>query len=262
MTKHTSNWSGTNFDDSRREQLRQAQAMSVRQRLEALDQLAQLSERMQAMPKCYPAGVEAGAAATANHEPGGKYGATSTCNEIVLGGCTPTPLASYLKALGVLRLVSTPDPQAKAAWRGEAFVLQTTLDRTGLEDFFLHEYQPTPILAPWNGGSGFYFQERKSAEKDPETGKRKKLGVRDQPTAATKTVESVLTSSSPRLRDYRSALSLGKQAVKQFGLEKAPENGKPKDDLVQFLRGSLPERCLEWLDAALVTKPLPQSLLT
>jgi len=44
-------WDKTTFDGSRREQLRRAQAMTVRQRLEAADQLAALSERMQAMPK-------------------------------------------------------------------------------------------------------------------------------------------------------------------------------------------------------------------
>jgi CRISPR-associated protein Csx17 len=27
-------------------------------------------------------------------------------NEIILAGCTPTPLANYLKALGVFRLVA------------------------------------------------------------------------------------------------------------------------------------------------------------
>jgi len=39
----------TTFDGSRREQLRQAQAMTVRQRLEALNGLTELSERIQAM---------------------------------------------------------------------------------------------------------------------------------------------------------------------------------------------------------------------
>lgn len=50
----TKDRSGADFDDSRREQLRQAQEMSLRRRLEALDQLAQLSDRLQAMPKHYP----------------------------------------------------------------------------------------------------------------------------------------------------------------------------------------------------------------
>lgn len=44
-------WEKTTFDGSRREQLRQARRMTVRQRLEALDHLTELSERLQAMPK-------------------------------------------------------------------------------------------------------------------------------------------------------------------------------------------------------------------
>lgn len=42
-------WDKTTFDGSRREQLRQTRAMTVRQRLEALDELTELSERIQIM---------------------------------------------------------------------------------------------------------------------------------------------------------------------------------------------------------------------
>lgn len=49
--QHPIDWNRTTFDGSRREQLRQTKRMTVRQRLEALDQLRQLSERMQAMRK-------------------------------------------------------------------------------------------------------------------------------------------------------------------------------------------------------------------
>ncbi len=49
--QHPMDWSKTTFDGSRREQLRQAQRMTVRQRLEALDELTGLSERLQALPR-------------------------------------------------------------------------------------------------------------------------------------------------------------------------------------------------------------------
>lgn len=58
--QHPSDWRTTTFDGSRREQLRQAQAMTVRQRLKALDQLAELSEKIQAMPRQYPAADKPG----------------------------------------------------------------------------------------------------------------------------------------------------------------------------------------------------------
>ena len=55
-----------------------------------------------------------------------------------LTGCSPTPLAHYLKALGILRLVSEQaDPSARGAWRDEAFILATKLSADELTDFFL-----------------------------------------------------------------------------------------------------------------------------
>src|SRR5713101_6906621 len=75
-----------------------------------------------------------------------------------LEGCAPTPLAHYLKALAILRLVSEQrDPGARGFWKDEAFWLASTLSREEVVRFFLEEYQPTPILSPWNGGSGFFY---------------------------------------------------------------------------------------------------------
>jgi len=173
-------------------------------------------------------------------------------NEITLGGCSPTPLADYLKGLGILRLLTARHPETRAAWRNESLLLQTLLTREEVEQFFLRDYCPTPVMAPWNGGSRFYFQERKSNEKDQATGKKLKLGTRDQPTAATKTVDSILASTNTRFMSYREALTLGRTFIEQYGLVEAPDNGNPKDDLVRSLRGILPDNCLEWLDAALL----------
>lgn len=49
--KHPIDWRKTTFEGSRDEQVRRAQAMSVRQRLEAMNDLAKLSDRLQAMPR-------------------------------------------------------------------------------------------------------------------------------------------------------------------------------------------------------------------
>jgi CRISPR-associated protein Csx17 len=74
-----------------------------------------------------------------------------------LDGCAPTPLAHYLKALGVLRLVSEQaDPDARGWWKEERFLLATHLDENQLIRFFLERYEPTPLVAPWNKGSGFF----------------------------------------------------------------------------------------------------------
>jgi CRISPR-associated protein Csx17 len=82
-------------------------------------------------------------------------------NNIPLGGCGPTPLAFYLKALGVFRLVSEQaDPSVRGFWRNEVFVLSTTLTEEQLTDFFLKRYAPTPLIDPWNGGSGFLKNDK------------------------------------------------------------------------------------------------------
>ena len=84
-------------------------------------------------------------------------------NEIVLEGCAPVPLAHYLKALGILRLVSEQtDSEARGYWKNDAFVLRTRLSREELGDFFLIDYEPTPIVAPWNGRGGFLEGEGES----------------------------------------------------------------------------------------------------
>ncbi|HNT16239.1 MAG TPA: type I-U CRISPR-associated protein Csx17 [Verrucomicrobiota bacterium] len=81
-----------------------------------------------------------------------------------LPGCAPIPLAHYLKALGVLRVIAEQvDPAAAGYWRNERFHLRSTLDQKAFLDFFLNRYQPTPIVAPWNGGSGFYEGDDQSA---------------------------------------------------------------------------------------------------
>jgi CRISPR-associated protein Csx17 len=75
----------------------------------------------------------------------------------ILKGCAPVPLANYLKALGILRLVSEQaDDQARSWWNGEQFCLLTKLSKEELEAFFLEKYEPTPLVSPWNKGSGFF----------------------------------------------------------------------------------------------------------
>jgi CRISPR-associated protein Csx17 len=74
-----------------------------------------------------------------------------------LEGCAPAPLARYLKAVGILRLVAEQkDPAARGWWQDEHFCLLTMLEAPDLERFFLEEYAPTPFVSPWNKGSGFY----------------------------------------------------------------------------------------------------------
>jgi CRISPR-associated protein Csx17 len=170
-----------------------------------------------------------------------------------LDGCAPTPLAHYLKALAVLRLVSEQrDPSARGFWRDEAFWLTTELSRDELVRFFLDDYQPTPILSPWNRGSGFYFREEKTNEKDEATGKRKKTGVRNESTAATRAVDRLVASSSPRFESYRQCARVAQSIVRELGLIEAPK-AEEKAGLIALLRARLPDAGIKWVDAAVTS---------
>ena len=157
---------------------------------------------------------------------------------LTLTGCSPVPLAHYLKALAVLRLVAESehgDATATAYWKNDHFILNSRFDRETLTEFFSRDYKPTPILSPWNGGSGFYFQEEKLSEKDPLTGKKKKTGIRNQPTEATRVVELLAASTDGRFDDYRAAISLTRSILDKRSFVSAPSDAD-KDDLLIELR--------------------------
>jgi CRISPR-associated protein Csx17 len=74
-----------------------------------------------------------------------------------LAGLKSDALATYLAALGALRLLAEQrDAEVRAFWSDEHFVLVTKLDWQEIERFFVGDYTPTPILAPWNMESGFF----------------------------------------------------------------------------------------------------------
>jgi CRISPR-associated protein Csx17 len=88
--------------------------------------------------------------------------ATPQLHRHALAGCRPQPLSSYLKAVGVLRVVAEQaDPEARGHWQDERFVLTTTLDEDALVEFFLREWSPSPFMSPWNKGSGLLGPDKK-----------------------------------------------------------------------------------------------------
>src|SRR5436190_1183893 len=83
---------------------------------------------------------------------------------IVLYGCAPELLIHYLKALGVLRIIAEQlDSKVRAAWHGDAFTIETNKMQNEVVRFFLEDYSPSPLIAPWNGSSGFYPKDNKRA---------------------------------------------------------------------------------------------------
>ena len=154
-------------------------------------------------------------------------------NEISLPGCTPTPLASYLKALAVLRLVAEAapedggDPEATGFWRDDVFVLRTRLTREQLCNFFLERYRPTPLIAPWNGGSGFYAKDN------------------------TQGIEALRVSTAHRFAEYGEAIKAGKSVVTRFALKESPKQ-ESKSVFLKALRNVASDSLLRWMDAAVI----------
>ena len=173
-----------------------------------------------------------------------------TICEHVLEGCAPVPLAGYLKALGAFRLLAEQrDDTARGFWRNERFVIKTSLSEEELIRFFLYEFQPTPVVSPWNAGSGFYFREGKAKAKDPATGKRIKTGVRDQATAATRALDGMLAAEAKRLRTYREAIRVAKTRLEESNFVAAPSD-QEKSALIRMLRSEMPDVAVAWIDAA------------
>ncbi|WP_374713351.1 type I-G CRISPR-associated protein Cas8g1/Csx17 [Symbiobacterium terraclitae] len=160
-----------------------------------------------------------------------------TVNRIRLPGCRPEPLSHYLKGLGVLRILGTQLEGAtvRACWATDEFCLEAPLDAAELVAFFLDRYRPTPVIAPWNGGGGFWDDR-----------------------AAGRALRHVEASTDPRLAPYREAIRAARQAAESLGITDAPKD-ESKARLLRVLRATLPDEALDWLDAvAVLTADKPQ----
>uniref|UniRef100_UPI00261B2EA5 type I-G CRISPR-associated protein Cas8g1/Csx17 n=1 Tax=uncultured Desulfovibrio sp. TaxID=167968 RepID=UPI00261B2EA5 len=153
--------------------------------------------------------------------------------ELLLSGCACRPLASYLKACGVLRLLAgQKDDTLRGCWRDGVFLLQGDVNPDAVREFFLKDYKPTPLVTPWNGGSGFY----------------------DQNSTAGQRLRAITDSTIPRLAPYRDVISQI-QSWPEFhslvsGKVSKEDILKQKEKILQRCRSTLPEACLPWLDAA------------
>lgn len=152
--------------------------------------------------------------------------------ELILHGCTPEPLMSYLKALGILRLVAEQiDPEAHGAWRAGVFVLSSKLNEDTLTKFFLEEYGPTPIVAPWGARSGFFPGSSESS--------------------ARAALQEIRVAQLKRLELFQQVLQIVQEVLADLRFtSKVQDEDKLK--LMQACRARLPDQVLPWLDATYV----------
>lgn len=151
-------------------------------------------------------------------------------------GLRPDVLATYLAALGVLRLLAEQkDAHARGFWREEHFVVITELEWEAMQRFFLEDYKPTPILAPWNLESGFFSLKPRidgmevndaptpSGDNEPElddaaTDNHEHDDDSEQEDEAERAVgdpmlDAFSASSAPRLDPFRHAIKVAKAAI-------------------------------------------------
>ena len=143
-----------------------------------------------------------------------------------LNGCSSTPLAHYLKALGILRLISEQeDPEVRGWWDKDSFVLATRLNRQKTDDFFLHRYKPTPLISPWNKGNGFHKSNKSFAK--------------------------LQDSESQRFKEFREKIEVSRKYMDSISSLDIQDREK-KNLILSYARKQWRGGCREWLDACVV----------
>ncbi|MGV1008966.1 MAG: type I-G CRISPR-associated protein Cas8g1/Csx17 [Dermatophilaceae bacterium] len=141
-------------------------------------------------------------------------------------GLPSTGLMTYLAALGLAKVIGEQaDAAVRFGWSGETFVLQTSVPDPA--DFLVSEYRPTPVVSPWNGGSGF--------------------GAKDKSQRGF--LEQLHRSKGDRLALYRATIEQASYVMRR---PEALSSGWDKGRLVQELRNRLPDEALAWVDASVV----------
>jgi CRISPR-associated protein Csx17 len=142
----------------------------------------------------------------------------------LISGIRHESLSSQLAGLGLFRLLAEQaDSRARCWFDGPTMIIRTAVEN--LASWLVDEYVPTPVLSPWNEGSGF--------------------GAKDK--APKEALARLTAISSQRLEPFRRALAVVTPIADQ-----AREQGWPKQTLIAALRGRCPDAMLPWMDAAII----------
>ncbi len=170
---------------------------------------------------------------------------------------------SYLKALGILRLVAEQkDPNAKGCWRDGVFVLRSNLDENALVEYFVNAYSPTPIFAPWNGDGGFLTDSGKSLEIIEAIRRSTHLscvGLKE----AVRNIDGVqILVEFKKAREKEKTLRKKKKNKNSFSevdaeeLKRAIQRVKEiKETILVEVRNTFPDDVVRWLDTCLAIQP-------
>lgn len=140
-------------------------------------------------------------------------------------GLRADSLLTYLAALGLTRVVSEADPELRTWWGGDHLHMETDVE--DVPELLVHDYRPTPVFSPWNGGSGF--------------------GANDRNQRAA--IDTLISSDAPRLSifvdGYRAVLGV-------IARRDESSTAWTKERFAVELRNRVPLEGLRWLDAVIV----------
>ena len=162
--------------------------------------------------------------------------------KIYFQNCKTEPFGSALKALGVMKLIGEQkDPNIESYWENGEFRINTVLTKDEITAFFLKEYSPTPILAPWLSQSGFW------------------------PNYSSPYMKMIVESGLSRFDSFRSSVDKIQSIINQIAYEQgltpsdlqSKEKSKVfrsrnKEKLITMCRNELEDRYVYWSDAAVV----------
>ena len=152
--------------------------------------------------------------------------------EFSFEGCNNTNFGSYLKGLGIFRILGKKYTDAKAYWENNLLYISLPFNSYDeIADFFLNKYEPTPIVSPWNNGSGFKKPKKELND----------LKNYDQ-----------TDSNYPRLKNYIDVIIKTESIVKSKAINKNLTDKEKKSEIVRLCRNFLPEETVKWIDAALI----------
>ena len=169
--------------------------------------------------------------------------------EIKLEGCGVHTMMHYLKALGIFKILSYKYPDIRSRWSNSTFYIEVpdSVSKDTLVEFFQKEYCPTPMVSPWNNGSGF-FESKKS--KKPK---------------ANENLEWIENSNMPRFQEYVRAIKETRNILSSIKHDnepitksgeiknsikklKKPVFAKIKYDILRECRNKLPDATVAYLD--------------
>jgi CRISPR-associated protein Csx17 len=141
-----------------------------------------------------------------------------------LDGLRSRPLAGYLSAVGLLRVLGTQlSGEIRGRWDGPVFALEG-IDEPNLIRFMLDEYSPTPIVSPWN-----------------------KEGRPDLNSTTRDLMDAVESSDIPQLALYADVIGRVRTVLATHGWDDLE-----KLEQIALWRNHAPDGALGWVDAAAV----------